>query len=213
MKWTRVLRIAAAAGIAAAAAVLGWSLNAWWAEEARIERVQQTILLTERLSGEVWRADAAQRSYLLLGTEAAEERFRQSITKVNEQLQALQPVLGSSREAERWQSLQSVIRAISTGLNAAADLRRTKGFEAATEGGIEMSARFGLARGMQYDINSIQQEEANRLDEISDRRRRVASTATAAAVVLAILGLGLAVDAVLPSRAAEPRLARISPGE
>jgi CHASE3 domain sensor protein len=211
MKWTRVLRLAAAAGIAAAAAVLGWSLDEWWTEEAHIERVQQTILLTERLSGEVWRADAAQRSYLLLGTPAAEDRFRQSIGKVNEQLQALQPVLGSSREAERWQSLQSVVRAISTGLNAAADLRRSKGFDAA-EGGVEMSARFGLARGMQYDINSIQQEEANRLDEIGERRRRVASTATAAAAALAALGLGVALDAIRPPRAAS-RLARISPVE
>src|SRR5689334_21580338 len=105
MMWTRVLRMVAAAGILAAAAVHGWSLDAWSMEKAHIERVQQTMLLTERLSGEVWRADAAQRSYLLLGTQAAEDRFRQSITKVNEQLQALLPVLGSSREAERWQSL------------------------------------------------------------------------------------------------------------
>jgi CHASE3 domain sensor protein len=201
MKWTRVLRVLAAAGIVAASAVLGWSLDAWWTEEARIERVQQTILLTERLSGEVWRADAAQRSYLLLGTPAAEERFRQSITRVDEQLQALQPLLATSREAERWQSLQSVIRAISAGLNATADLRRSQGFDAAASG-VDKGARFGLARGMQYDINSIQQEEVNRLDEVGDRRRRVASAATGAAAVLAALGLGLAVDTLRPSRPA-----------
>jgi hypothetical protein len=78
-----------------------------------------------------------------------------------------------------------------------------------------MSARFGLARGMQYDINSIQQEEANRLDEIGDRRRRVAWTATGAAAVLAALALCVAVDALRqPSRSAtSPRFARISPVE